>query len=140
MVVGLIPNEELSFIFREDRQKDQDDPTRSVFSYRTLASKERTKLTDRQGSYDTTDDKVSVNMGSVNWLACKVGLTGWEKFVDANGEQIPFEKEGVKRNHLGVEIDAVTDATLDRLTDDQIEVLGSVIRKAQRLSPTDVKN
>lgn len=139
-MIGLTPGEEVAFVFPEDRDKDDSDPSKSVFYYRTLTSRERTKLQDTQGSYDTTTDKIGVNIGSVNWLACKAGLTRWERFSDSQGNEIPFEKEGKQLNILGVAIDPPSDATLDRLTDDQIERLGTAIRKGQRLTPDDVKN
>jgi hypothetical protein len=140
MAIGLTPNELNEYVLEEDQEKDRDDPTRTVFAYRTATAHERAKLEDIAGSYDPKGERVEMRMGTSNYLTLRAFLTGWENYLDSHGEAIPFRLEGKQLNLLGKNVDPVTDGTIARVHPDHARELAQAIRDGLRLTKEDVGN
>jgi len=139
MAIGLTPGEEYEYVLAEDRSKDDDDPTRTVFQLRTLTSREATKLEDFAGNYDPNAGDVRMTFGTNSMLALQAGLCGWRNYLDGDGNAIPFVSTGKQLNILGKNVDPPTDATLGRLTAAHRQELAEAIREGNRLTKEEKK-
>ena len=92
----------------------------TIFKLKTLNGYELALLRDRQMALNAADKTVKVNLYGPAYEACRVGLDGWSKFLDAEGKEIP--------------------GTLERLTPDQALDLMGEIFSGGILSETEAKN
>lgn len=75
---------------------DADDDTRTKFYICAVPSKHLGILKDRSTTTETDQVTKVVSFkydSSHNWTLLRLGLSGWENFLDGDGNEIPFETE-----------------------------------------------
>lgn len=136
MAIGITTGQVHDYVLERERGLPPEQQT--VFQLRTLTTRQRFRLMDL---HRLRDGGVEIRQGEVQYTALKVGLVGWRNFLDANGAEIPFEREGGIRsvNHIDVNGPA-SDATLDRLASEDALELAEAVASAAHLTRADAKN
>ena len=134
MAYGLTPDAINEYVLEDDRQLPVGDPKRTVFRYRLPTQPERTAI------LDAASEIARSGQMRVIYLTLKTCLQGWEHYLDAEGNEIPFQLEGKLVNVCGRKIDPPTDATLDRLPSEHAFEITNAIHKSMTISPEQTKN
>lgn len=138
MAVFTSRRETFRLILDEDKALPAD--KQSVFLCRPLTAHQ---LDNISGMANVALDGTSVQIptGNKRLALLKASLVGWSNYVDADGNEIPFEREKGRVLVYGVEVDRPpTDATLEWLNLDRFRELAEKIQEANRLSVDDQGN
>lgn len=122
--------------------------TRETFSYVTVADRALPK--EKQTIFHlrrlATNQQLMLGnllevMGTMAVVTLRIGLAGWENFVDENGNAVPFKRDtGTVLEH-GVPIEnPASKESIGRLSITDAQEIAAAIHSGNVLSEDDVKN
>jgi len=89
MAIALDPSKPFDYVLREDRDKPNGDPHKTVFHLKVLTPSENAAIEDNSAVMDS-DGKMRVLNGYATYEALQQGLKGWHNLRDVNGEEVEF--------------------------------------------------
>jgi hypothetical protein len=145
MAVAVDPDRVYEYVLKADRHlaDGTPNPKPTVWKFRTLRSKVRSRIEDQLASASTGPDGkvtgVHVHSGSAALAYLKEGLLGVENFFDENGNEIAFETEPNGKGK-GANRFLPTDDFLDRIHEDDQAELSKAIQLGNKLTEDERKN
>lgn len=138
MVIAITPDKEREYVLRHERTLPEEQQTR--FRIRTLTTRERTSLQDRQAVFMQATGEMLHKTGTYALETLRCGLVGWSNLKNSEGSDVPFETEEKKRNVAGILRRPVTDSCIDMLAAEYVDELAAAIHDFSRLGEDDTKD
>ena len=121
MPIALDPKATFSYILEDDRNAPEGEAT--VFELRGLSVAEEARVADSMISSIPGQEELAFRSGTHQLTVLRAGLRGWENFLSAEGNAIPFERTKGNPRH-------VTDDCLDRLSSrHRTELVGGILER-----------
>lgn len=136
MATAVDPSAVYTYVLKEDRELPREEQTK--FKLRSLSAGEQAKVKDSTAGWENETGRMQMNSGTVELMALRFGLVGWEGFRDASGNEVEFD--GTKRKVNGVSIMQPSDAALSRLAPRHRMELAEQITNHGSLTPDEVGN
>ncbi len=89
MAIALDPSKPFDYVLREDRDKPNGDPHKTVFHLKVLTPSENAQIEDNSAVMDASGQMRVLN-GYATYEALQQGLKGWQNLRDVNGEEVEF--------------------------------------------------
>ena len=134
MPIAIDTSRPFDYVLKCDRTAER--PT--VFQLARMSVAVRAPLQDGLVVVDNAAKTSRVNSGTTELQTLRLGLLGWSDFYDAEGRPVPFETNAGMRTRGGRAM--VTDACLDRLSNEHQKELAEAIIEGNVLTADDRKN
>lgn len=124
-----------------DRDPDKGKAGATKFNLGAVPARIMAHFRDKAQTFHSGGDgenfDVEMNANSLKINLVKVGLKGWENFVDSNGNDVKFETQ--KKNVAGAEVTMVKDKCIDYLSMDDIDELAEQINEINNVEEDTAK-
>lgn len=126
---------------------DKEATEATIFKLGTLSGRQNTSIKDQATSFrpdkDSPDPKspdmvAEFRPNQCAYLMVQFGLRGWERFLDARGNEVPFET--TKKQLGGREVVCASDESMDRLGQELIRELSEQIEKLNSVEEPEPKS
>ncbi len=123
MPIALDPKSTYPYVLKAER--DLPEAQQTVFHLRGLTVSEEASVSDSMILAHSGSDELAFRAGTHQLTVLRFGLRGWERFCNAEGDEVPFESTKGHPRH-------VTDECLDRLhPKDRAELAAAILERGE---------